>query len=507
MLLFPIRCQRAVAPLVGLLLTVGCSAGTNDTGGGPSGGAGGSGPTVGGSDNTGGSGDGGTLNVGGGFANSGGAGGGDGGGPPINPCGTECLPPGSEDLCDGIHKGLDDDCDGEVDENCSCSAGQASSCFKGDPSFQDDPGCNDGTMSCNELGKWGPCIGGNHATEGCQSANAMGCHPINGVPFQTIDIAEGTGNFSDGADPATETYTVGCPVGVDPCPMVTGSNFSPLQSGEYTVTYTREVNGVEDTCTFPLYIGARGLRVELSWNFAEVDGGVDLDLHMKKPMSTAPWAIFGSEEDCGWTNCAANEFDPGWADDLPTWFPLNNNIPDPVNWYEDPILNQNTCYFAPRGKGALWEANGEGCHNPRLDLDNVSCTPGEADPQADDFCAPENINVDFPPKNEWIRIGVHLFSYFADLPVKPNIKIFCDGALAADLGTKGYYDPETPFSWGSSDDDKVWLVADVLFREDECVSECLVEPLYIAPAASRQPVIITSAQAESQNGPPYPAVP
>jgi hypothetical protein len=87
--------------------------------------------------------------------------------------------------------------------------------------------------------------------------------------------------------------------------------------------------------------------------------------------------------------------------------------------------------------------------------------------------------------------------------VTPSVKIFCNGALAAELGELGYANPVTLN--GPADENKMWLVADVLFREDECVSECIVEPLKLAP--TENPVIFTAAQYGANAGPPYPPVP
>lgn len=490
----------------------GCSAGVDDeAGGGPtttggSGGAvtggGGSGPTTttGGNGGIGGSG-------GSTFVQSGGSGGSGGeGGTIINPCGTGCGP---QELCDGINKGLDDDCDGDVDEGCACSGGQASSCFRGDSSYLEDPGCAPGTMQCTENGQWGPCTGGKHAfidasnPELCFNADQMGCHPINGVPFQVIDLSQGAGNFDDGAD--SEMYEVACPAGVTPCPMVTGSDFTALQSGEYTVTYTKTEGGNTESCEFPLYIGARGLRVELSWDYP-AGNSVDLDLHLKQPDSTLQWDLTGSgsPQDCGWGNCKAGDFLPPFASALaPNWFPANNVPPDPVNWYEDPVLESNLCYFAPRGEGTAWANGMQGCHSPRLDLDNISCDVTQTNASSTSFCAPENINIDYPPKDQWMRVAVHQFSNFGGNTIHPTIKIFCDGALAAELGPQGFYEPEAPFTWTSADNDKVWIVADVLFHEDECVKQCIVEPLYLA--GTKNPIVLTDPQASSPNGngPPY----
>jgi hypothetical protein len=497
------RSSRLLLGAVTLGVIVGCEAGAEDIGGfgtGNNTNNGGTAPSDGGAGTMGGmgsgaSGDGGTSFV------TGGAGGQNEGGTIINPCGTECGP---VELCDGVNKGVDDDCDYEVDEGCPCNGGQASSCFKGDQSFLENPNCNPGTMSCTELGTWGPCIGGNHADDEdlCFSADPLGCHPLHAVPFQTVDLLEGTGNFSAGAD--TSTFEVTCPAGVDPCPLPTGTDFTTLQSGEYTVTYTKVDNGVESECEFPLYIGAPGLRVELGWNFA--DGPWDLDLHMKKPMSTGQWSTNSTAiDDCMYNNCRAADFTDGLG---PQWFPPANVLPDPVNWYEDPDFNLNSCYFAPED-GGEWSTYSQGCHNPRLDLDNISCDPTETDPLvggAFGFCAPENINMDYPPKNEWIRIGVHQYSHFNDGTIFPNVKIFCNGALTGDLGTLGY---NLPFDWtdAEANNDEIWLVADVLFIDDECsTTQCIVQPLYADPVA-QTPVLVQMSGGSAPNGPPYPPIP
>src|SRR5262245_54827552 len=62
-----------------------------------------------------------------------------------NPCGSLCGP---AELCDLDHLGLDDDCNGEIDEGCPCQPGTAHACFKGDPSYHGTPGCFDGVELC-----------------------------------------------------------------------------------------------------------------------------------------------------------------------------------------------------------------------------------------------------------------------------------------------------------------------------------------------------------------------
>lgn len=424
----------------------------------------------------------------------------------VDPCDSRC---GAEELCDPDHAGLDDDCDGEVDEGCPCFGGEANACFKGDPAYKSSPGCFAGTMKCTEFGTWGSCTGGKHAIapDNCQFADAEGCHAISSVPFATVDLLTGTGTFSQ--DAVSNTFTVTCPAGVDPCPAANGSQFQPLQSGEYSVLYEKTLaDATTATCEFPLFVGAPGLRVELEWEHDLGGTGVDLDLHMHQPGTTTPWSLNGTDpQDCGYGNCTVDGFTFPFFP-VPTWFPANNVPPDPVNWHLDAVAEKNGCFFAPNGKGQQWMNLGMGCHNPRLDTDNVTCDPSIVDPNHDDFCAPENINVDFPPVGQWTRIAVHYYSaHGLGYDVHPNIKIYCHGALAAELGAEGYYDPTTAVTFlpshGNTANNLVWLVADVLFSDNECSETCTVQPLFLDEVA-RTPLFSSEGQVEQSFGPPYP---
>ncbi len=502
--------------IVSALFTAGtaiaaCSA-SSTTGHGGLGGNGGSGFQSG-------SGGGAAHHPGGGSPGSGGGitihdGGKDAPGDVSNPCGSQC---GTMELCDDAHLGLDDNCNGVADEGCSCMPGQAHFCFLGDPSYRNTPGCFDGVEKCSENGLWGPCVGGKHAVppDNCQNSNLQGCHSISAPPFATVDLKTGTGSFSADADVGSESWVVTCPAGVSPCPTPSGNpaeNYTALQSGEYPVIYNKTVNGTAKSCDYSLFVGAPGLRVELTWEHP-VAGGTDLDLHMHQPMDTQSWAIGGAEQDCGYGNCVAYDFDPSSpAFDAPSWFSDSAMPPSPVNWDQDPDPNKNTCYFAPKGAGLAWQGFGMGCHNPRLDADDIQCDPSVTDPSSSVFCSPENINVDYPPDSQWIRVGVHYYNNHGhNYDLHPEVKFYCDGALAADLGSLGY-DSTVTFTpsqgSGVGNGNVFWLVGDVLYKPaTQCVpAQCVVQPLFLDQVA-KTPYFETDSGGAPVFGPAYPPVP
>jgi hypothetical protein len=260
------------------------------------------------------------------------------------------------------------------------------------------------------------------------------------------------------------------------------------------------------------------LRVELTWEWIVGQGSdtVDLDLHLHKPNDTSPWGgSSGNANDCAYDNCTAFAFNPLFPSfNAPNWFG-NGAPPTPVNWYLSPIPEENTCYYGPKGNGAQWQSIGMGCHNPRLDIDNVFCDPAITDPQNGDFCNPENINIDYPPDNQWTRIGVNYYSsHSQSYNVYPVVKVFCDGALAAELGPAGSFGsnpvtftPNMGASFGAAN--AFWLVADVAFLPaDECrqTSPCVVQPLYFDPNQNT-PYIQTVGTVTGSFGPAYPPPP
>ncbi|TNE47579.1 MAG: hypothetical protein EP343_18650 [Deltaproteobacteria bacterium] len=56
--------------------------------------------------------------------------------------------------------GIDEDCDGEIDEPpCACKPGETQSCYSGPSGTAGKADCKAGTQTCSNTGGWGPCVG------------------------------------------------------------------------------------------------------------------------------------------------------------------------------------------------------------------------------------------------------------------------------------------------------------------------------------------------------------
>lgn len=69
-----------------------------------------------------------------------------------------CVP-GQPNPAGETCSGTDDDCDGQIDEGCICTPGDARDCYTGSMSTRNIGECQDGQQTCGGNGQWGDCVG------------------------------------------------------------------------------------------------------------------------------------------------------------------------------------------------------------------------------------------------------------------------------------------------------------------------------------------------------------
>jgi hypothetical protein len=361
----------------------------------------------------------------------------------------------------GAGNGADDNCDGQVDEGCSCTSGDVQKCFVGPPGRRGVGACTDGTQTCTggEIGFWGPCTGGlAPAAEGCDNVDndCNGCvddglccggelmcptsvpdsAPYSDVKYTGMDYFKGAAvswTWTVQGGPCDQLFltTTGSPP-AQSFTITGGTTANPTMhftlSGDYTVTMTAtDSAGNKSTCTWVQHVSGPGVRFELCW---DTTGSSDLDLHVHKPNTTTDFFKTSggadSADDCNYRNCPAGS--SGAA--VPSW-----------GYSTSPLAE---CSGGP--EGFLWTLEGS-CRNPRLDMDNIITVGGS-----------ENINIDNPKNNDSFRALVHYFD--GTKLTKPMVNIYCGGHIKATYGqapdtVSGYM---TSGEWAAGD---MWRVADV----------------------------------------------
>ncbi len=426
----------------------------------------------------------------------------DGGG-----CTTGCLAPiasdagcGSVELCgeSGAGNGLDDNCDGVVDEICVCRIGDVEPCFPGSPGKHHVGACTDGQQTCEgngEFGSWGKCVGAiRPQSETCDSLDndcngcaddSLCCNSVLSCPgpsdariaprapytdIQLVGNSYFTGQVKSWSwsieggpcDQLFKTTTGNSPHQSFTLTGATSANAKAhfTLSGDYTVTLT--VIDAEDqvqTCTWIQHISGPGLRFELCWDHT---GDVDLDLHVHEPQSTRAWfqdpasstSFAPWPSDCNYATCVAENYGAASATaPMAEW-----------GFSKSPLSN-----CAGTQSGQVWASNLNGCANPRLDLDNVYS-----------LGVPENINIDSPLEGQTFRVMVHDYSQKGLTGDQhPLVNVYCGGTIVTTYGQTpnqltGFNDGG---QWAGG---SMWRVADVTAIVDASgtTTGCTVSPLH-----------------------------
>ncbi len=408
-------------------------------------------------------------------------------------CGGQALP--SPEVCGD---GIDNDCNGMVDDRCECRPGTSRACYDGPAGTQRVGACRDGSQTCvaNATGgaSWGPCAGS-------VRPSSERCDGVDDDCNRTVDdgcACRPGATQSCYTGPAATRGVGVCLAGTQTCaagPLGVGATWLACEGEQ--LPRAEACNRADDDCdgmideglscsgpsvTCPAAVTApAGTPVALTatsstpatylWELVSPAGA----LHTLTPaaaLSTTFSSVIVGSYTLRFTatdamgraaSCmtAVNMVGHGLRVEM-TWDTDGNDVDLHVHdgaataWFDA----TRDCYF--RNRAPAWDGAGT-ADDPRLDTDDT------------DGRGPENIRVDAPPTSQSYSVGAHYWA--GSVASNVTVRIYCGERLAAPAFVRSLRGGD-----GSTND--FWRVARVRFTS---ASTCTVTPVddVIATSAAR----------------------